>query len=82
MTKRRFSTNKERAMKVYVIQHVRDEDLPAEDVKFIGVYSSEGKAQEAVARLTPLPGFVDFPNGFYVDAYEVDVDHWTEGFIA
>lgn len=68
-------------MKVYVVQHVRDEDSPDEDVKLIGVYSSEEKARQAVTRLTPLSGFRDFPNGFYIGGYELDEDHWTEGFV-
>ena len=66
---------------VYVVQHVHSQDDGTEDVKFIGVYSSREKAQEAVARLTRLPGFSDAPDGFQVDEYRVDQDHWAEGYV-
>ena len=36
---------------VFVLQHVHAREDAAEDVKFIGVYSSRAKAEEAVARL-------------------------------
>jgi hypothetical protein len=52
----------------------------AEDVKFVGVYSSRQKAQEAVARLAEMPGFADTPDGFHIDEYRVDYDQWAEGF--
>jgi hypothetical protein len=66
---------------VFVLQHVHSQDDGAEDVKFIGVYSSREKAQEAVARLERLPGFADAPDGFHIDEYPVDQDHWAEGFV-
>lgn len=69
-------------MIVYVVQHehpVLDGD--AEEVKFIGVYSSREGAERAVERLRRAPGFVDWPEGFTIDAYRLDEDHWTEGFV-
>jgi hypothetical protein len=75
-------TSKELAMAtVFVLQHVHELDDGAEDVKFIGVYSSREKAQEAVTRLTRLPGFVDDPEGFHIDEYRVDQDQWAEGYV-
>ena len=68
-------------MTVYVVQHVRDEDGPDEDIKLIGVYSTSESAAAAVERLKEQPGFSDWPNGFSVDAYPVDQDHWAEGFV-
>lgn len=71
-------------MKAYLVQHLRKNDSnedDSEDVKIIGVYSSIELAQYAVQKSKFLPGFVDYPNGFYIDEYEVDVDHWDEGFI-
>ena len=50
-------------------------------MKLIGVYSSEENAQSAIVRLSQQPGFVDQPDGFHIDRYGVDQDHWTEGFI-
>jgi hypothetical protein len=67
---------------VFVLQHVHTRDDGAEDVKFIGVYSSREKAQAAVARLVRLPGFADAPDGFSIDEYRVDEDHWVEGYVA
>ena len=67
--------------RVFVVQHVHSREDGVEDVKFIGVYSSREKAQEAVARMARLPGFADAPDGFYIDEYRVDQDHWVEGYV-
>ena len=66
---------------VFVLQHVHSQDNGADDIKFIGVYSSREKAQEAVTRLARLPGFVDDPEGFHIDEYRVDQDQWAEGYV-
>jgi hypothetical protein len=66
---------------VFVLQHVHVQEDGVEDVKFIGVYSSREKAQAAVARLGSLPGFSDTPDGFHIDEYRVDQDHWIEGYV-
>ncbi len=67
--------------KVFVVQHVRTQVDGTEDVKFIGVYSSELHAQGAIRRLREIAGFRNHRDGFVVDPYEVDKDHWTEGFV-
>jgi hypothetical protein len=66
---------------VFVLQHVHSREDGVEDIKFIGVYSSRETAQEAVARMGRLPGFVDAPEGFHIDEYRVDQDHWVEGYV-
>ena len=66
---------------VFVLQHVHSREDGVEDVKFIGVYSSREKAQAAVARLGRRPGFADAPDGFHIDEYRVDQDHWVEGYV-
>ena len=66
---------------VYVLQHVHELSNDNEDVKFIGVYSSQANAEAAVARMRLQPGFADSPDGFHIDPYDIDADHWTEGFI-
>ena len=48
---------------------------------FIGVYSSESQAKAAIERVKKEKGFADFPQGFHVYPYELDKDHWREGFI-
>jgi hypothetical protein len=65
---------------VYVLQHVHSVDDRAEDVKFIGVYSSRENAQAAIIRLRHAPGFSEAPDGFHIDEYQIDKDQWVEGF--
>ncbi len=66
---------------VYVLQHERELDDDAFEVKFIGVYSSQADADAAIERLIKQPGFKDFPDGFCVDEYSLNQDHWPEGFV-
>ena len=66
---------------VFVLQHVHTTDVGAEDVKFVGVYSSRQNAQEAVSRLASMPGFSEAPDEFSIDEYRVDRDQWSEGFV-
>jgi hypothetical protein len=47
----------------------------------IGVYRTEQDANDAVERLKGKPGFVDFQGGFKIVSYELNRDHWIEGFI-
>jgi hypothetical protein len=67
-------------VEVYVVQHVHEFEDGTEDVKLIGVYSTEERAKSAVARLSENPGFKETPKGFSVDRYLVDRDHWLGGF--
>jgi hypothetical protein len=65
---------------VFVLSHIHP--LESEnDEKLIGVYRSEEAAKSAIARAGRLPGFADCPEGFVIDAYELDRDHWTEGYV-
>ena len=66
---------------VFVLQHVNTSDDGAEDVKFIGVYSTRENALAAVERLSCVPGFTDAQDGFHIDEYVLDRDQWTEGFV-
>lgn len=66
---------------VYVVQHLHAFPDGTEDVKFIGVYSSELQAKQAVDRLRSVRGFSSHPEGFSIDRYDIDKDHWTEGFV-
>jgi hypothetical protein len=66
---------------VYVLHHVVREFEDDEDAKLIGVYSTEDEARSAIARLADQPGFSDYPDGFQIDAYPVNKDHWIEGFV-
>ena len=48
---------------------------------FIGVYSTESEAKAAIERVKGAKGFADFPEGFHIYPYELNKDHWTEGFV-
>ncbi|NII85340.1 MULTISPECIES: hypothetical protein [unclassified Pedobacter] len=68
---------------VYLLWHTHyDESLSGgEDVKLIGVYSTETKAEEALLRAKQLDGFKDFHEGFEISVNVLDKDEWTSGFI-
>jgi len=52
-----------------------------EDLKVIGVFSSEHAAGMAIARAKLREGFRDEPDCFIVSEYKVDEDKWTDGFV-
>lgn len=63
---------------LYVLLH----SLPETGrVKVVGIYSSKSLAEEAEDRARALPGFSDEPDGFIIEQYEVDRDHWSRGFV-
>jgi len=78
---------------VFILQHLHILPDDTEDVKIIGIYSSEANAKEALERLKNQPGFCDSPelknphedevttSGFYIDEYKLDSDHWVEGYV-
>jgi len=73
-------------MKVYLLQHSYEyevyEDIKMKETKIIGIYSSEIKAKEAKALFMTKKGFNRFSEEcFYIDEYELDQDHWTDGFV-
>lgn len=77
---------------VFLVLHLHMLD-ECEDVKTIGIYRTREAALSAVERLKTQPGFEDHPQvrnplvdedseeGFYIDEFKLDEDHWTEGFI-
>jgi hypothetical protein len=68
---------------VFVLQHSYEHDDGHDEVKMIGVYSSEEKARETVEKLKNAKGFCDYPiECFYIDEYEIDKDNWIEGFFS
>ncbi len=68
-------------MDVYLLWHVHELPDGEEDGKLIGVYSSRELAEQARLRALGSPGFREIPEGFIVDRYTVDEDHWTEGYV-
>ncbi|MEU6234763.1 hypothetical protein [Kitasatospora sp. NPDC047058] len=57
------------------------DEQDGDDVKLLGVYSSEGAAGERMRCARLLPGFADEPDCFRIGEYDLDEDLWTEGFI-
>ncbi|BFO13910.1 hypothetical protein SHKM778_02980 [Streptomyces sp. KM77-8] len=57
------------------------DEQDGDDVKLLGVYSTEEKAEERIVRARPLSGFRDEPECFVVDSYVVDEDTWEDGFV-
>jgi hypothetical protein len=68
-------------MVVYVVEHIHLIDDEQEDIKMIGVYSTQALAEQAIARLCVQPGFRDTPEGFHASRYTIDEDHWTQGYV-
>jgi len=73
-------------VKVYLLQHSYEyeiyEDIKTEETKIIGIYSTEENAKMAKAHLRLKKGFNRFPDDcFYIDEYELDKNHWIEGFV-
>lgn len=77
---------------VFVVQHLHVLPDGQECVKLIGAYSSRETAQEAIGRVQVQHGFCNHPRiinpltddeeeGFYISEYEIDKDHWEEGFV-
>lgn len=64
---------------VYLLWHTNSLN---DDIKLIGVYSSEKIAMEKITVYKKIPGFCDDKEGFEVSKYQIDRDHWTEGFIS
>jgi hypothetical protein len=52
-----------------------------DDLKVLGVYSSEARAADRILRARQLPGFGDEPDCFHVDPHTVDHDGWVDGFV-
>lgn len=89
---RRDSIEVQRVMdSVFLLHHVHVFEPGSDDVKLIGVYRSRAAAAMAANRLRTQPGFVNDPRisdddsgceaGFHISEYQLDSDHWTDGFV-
>lgn len=65
---------------VFVLEHSYELE-GCDEIKLIGTYSTKQKAESVIKKLQQQPGFCDKPNNFHIDEYEIDKDHWCEGFI-
>lgn len=66
---------------VYLLWHGDDVSDDTPEAKLLGVYSSEQAAQDRIGRASALPGFADHPHHFVIDAYTIDKDEWTSGYV-
>lgn len=68
---------------VYILWFVHEwEDEDREDDELlIGVYSTEADARAAIERLKDKRGFSAMPEGFLISMYQLNKDHWTDGYI-
>lgn len=64
---------------VFILEHTYELD-DIEETKFIGVYTSEILAKEAIERLKSKPGFCSRPENFVISKQQLNQDSWTEGF--
>lgn len=62
---------------VYLLWHT---NAATEDVKLLGVFSSRESADDALAASNSLSGFIDQPEGYTVDKYDIDKLYWESGF--
>jgi len=70
------------AMKsVFILWHMREFPDASDSNKLIGVYESRADAEAAIVRVGSQPGFIDTPEDFLIDEYELGKNHWTEGFV-
>ncbi|WP_084464553.1 DUF7336 domain-containing protein [Microtetraspora fusca] len=52
-----------------------------DDIKLLGVYSTEERAERRMSTARGLPGFREEPNCFSIAEYELDEDQWKSGFV-
>jgi|SRR5690242_4976171 len=50
------------------------------DEKLIGVYERKSDASSAIERVKFKPGFSEEGGAFELACYQLNKDHWTEGF--
>jgi homoserine kinase type II len=64
----------------YVVYHEFEHPEGVDNVRLIGLFSQETDANRAIEHLQAKPGFQRHEDGFSVGTYQLDKDHWTEGF--
>ena len=67
---------------VHLLWFVKEMPDGQEDIELlIGVYASEDEARAAIHRVKNERGFAEYQDGFQICPYQLNRDHWTEGFI-
>ena len=65
---------------VFRLTHTQEFIDGREVVRVIGIYSTKKEAENGCAKVSKLPGFKDYIDGFYIERYEINLDHWIEGY--
>jgi hypothetical protein len=67
---------------VHLLWFAKEMPEGEDDVELlIGVYSSEAEAKAAIERVKNKRGFREFQEGFQISPYQLNRDHWDEGFV-
>ncbi len=67
---------------VFAAYHIRAKDPDNDDVKLIGIFSSQKLAEAAIDRVKGQEGFRDYLDGFSIDEKTIDKVCWSEGFVS
>ena len=51
-----------------------------DNVSDLGYYSTYENAEKILSEYRENPEFINYPDGFSIDEYEIDKPEWTEGF--
>jgi hypothetical protein len=66
---------------VHVLWHRCTDEEGRDHELMLGIYSTQEKAEQALALLRDKPGFRDYPDGFEVQDATIDRTYMTEGFV-
>jgi RHS repeat-associated protein len=73
---RRSSSSSSVPRNVYLLWHTDSSG----DEKLLGVYKKSADARSAISRMKKKPGFSDKGGAFEIARYELNKDHWADGF--
>lgn len=65
--------------KVYIVEHSYELN-GCDEIKSIGIFSTEKKAKEAVKKLKKQKGFKKYKKGFNIGPCLIDQIYWDGGF--
>ncbi|MGM9979052.1 MAG: hypothetical protein ACI33J_09665 [Clostridium sp.] len=66
-------------MKLYLLEHNRKIN-GYDELKTLGIYSSEEEAKKVILEYKKLPGFKDYLDEFRITEYKIDKKYCIEGF--
>lgn len=65
---------------IYCLAHSYEHPSGEPEIKTLAYFGSKKEAEDAVRHYVELPGFVRYPDGFFVDEVQLGRLHWEEGF--